>query len=153
MSSHSLHGWPYWIFLSRRLELFYPHDKWDLYFGIVMYLIVVLTNSRMEAIPTLLAYPKVFLFMWASEWGILFIVWGSEVTSLMMWIVHLDRWFFMNKKISLTFGGHSLADKVNHVLWCLFHVWASWCFIVVPLWYVVFYFLHAISVHMIIFCK
>ena len=47
----------------------------------------------------------------------------------------------------------NLVDKVNHVLRCLFHVWASWCFIVVPLWYVVFYFLHGISVHMVIFCK
>ena len=47
----------------------YSHDSWDLCMD--RYIIVTLTYFRMEAVPTLVAYRMMFLFMWASGWGFL----------------------------------------------------------------------------------
>ena len=65
-------------------------------------------------------YPKMLVLIVGLELNmekVPYSIWGTDDTSFMVWIVHLDRWIFMNKGDELTFHGCNPKVGVNHVHW------------------------------------
>ena len=69
-----------------------PHDGTDLCIEYWHVINCCLKNSRLEAVPTPWAYPKMCYVVNLKKRFPIF-VWGADDTALMMWIVHLDQWF------------------------------------------------------------